>query len=250
MPSEKLRNEDFSPEIIPPPPFLGRRALIPPPAHRLFSFLDDSLFLLRFFRIRKDSAKYAANLAVLLDFKADIIRENIIKPRGVFGFFPAVPFGNGIIAGIPGKTEKFVFPRSSAAENLCLSDFLAENGDNAAFFAVSCGTGILEIAAMEKRRGNYLRSFMLSSIALALAEAAAEWLHGEIRALWKISGQGKRFSFGYGVCPDLSNQSGLFRLLSPETEGIRLTENFMMEPEASVSALVFHNPKAKYFSMK
>jgi 5-methyltetrahydrofolate--homocysteine methyltransferase len=28
-----------------------------------------------------------------------------------------------------------------------------------------------------------------------------------------------------------------------------LTEGFMMEPEASVSALVFHHPQARYFSV-
>ena len=29
----------------------------------------------------------------------------------------------------------------------------------------------------------------------------------------------------------------------------RLTDGFMMEPEGSVSALVFHHPDAKYFSL-
>ena len=29
--------------------------------------------------------------------------------------------------------------------------------------------------------------------------------------------------------------------------GVELTEGFMMDPEASVSALVFHHPEAKYF---
>ena len=29
--------------------------------------------------------------------------------------------------------------------------------------------------------------------------------------------------------------------------GIQLTEGFMMDPEASVSALVFHHPEARYF---
>jgi hypothetical protein len=31
--------------------------------------------------------------------------------------------------------------------------------------------------------------------------------------------------------------------------GVHLTEGFMMDPESSVSALVFHNPNAKYFSL-
>ena len=54
-------------------------------------------------------------------------------------------------------------------------------------------------------------------------------------------------SFGYPACPNLADQVTLWRLLSPERIGITLTEGFMMDPEASVSALVFHHPEAKYF---
>ena len=35
----------------------------------------------------------------------------------------------------------------------------------------------------------------------------------------------------------------------PDEIGVRLTEGMMMEPEASVSALVFHHPDAAYFSV-
>ena len=31
--------------------------------------------------------------------------------------------------------------------------------------------------------------------------------------------------------------------------GVELTEGFMMDPEASVSALVVHHPEAKYFNL-
>jgi 5-methyltetrahydrofolate--homocysteine methyltransferase len=37
--------------------------------------------------------------------------------------------------------------------------------------------------------------------------------------------------------------------LRPEEIGVDLTEGSMMEPEASVSALVFHHPDAAYFSV-
>jgi 5-methyltetrahydrofolate--homocysteine methyltransferase len=54
-------------------------------------------------------------------------------------------------------------------------------------------------------------------------------------------------SFGYPACTNLADQVTLFRLLEPESFGLSLTEGFMMDPEASVSALVFHHPAAKYF---
>jgi 5-methyltetrahydrofolate--homocysteine methyltransferase len=38
-------------------------------------------------------------------------------------------------------------------------------------------------------------------------------------------------------------------LLRPEEIGVHLTEGMMMDPEASVSALVFHHPDCNYFSV-
>ena len=52
------------------------------------------------------------------------------------------------------------------------------------------------------------------------------------------------------ACPALEDQEKMFRLLDPAGNiGVQLSENFMMEPEASVSALVFHHPEAHYFSV-
>jgi len=41
----------------------------------------------------------------------------------------------------------------------------------------------------------------------------------------------------------------MWKLLKPEEIGVQLTEGFMMDPEASVSALVFHHPDCSYFSV-
>ena len=61
--------------------------------------------------------------------------------------------------------------------------------------------------------------------------------------------RGKRYSFGYPACPDLAMQVPLFSLLRPEEIGVTLTEEHMMEPEASVSAIVLHHPDARYFAV-
>ena len=47
----------------------------------------------------------------------------------------------------------------------------------------------------------------------------------------------------------LEDQEQLFKLLVPGDIGVELTEGWMMDPEASVSALVFHHPQAMYFSV-
>ncbi len=41
----------------------------------------------------------------------------------------------------------------------------------------------------------------------------------------------------------------IWSLLRPEEIGVQLTEGFMMDPEASVSALVFQHPDCTYFSV-
>ena len=47
----------------------------------------------------------------------------------------------------------------------------------------------------------------------------------------------------------LEDQAGIWKLLKPEEIGVQLTEGFMMDPEASVSALVFHHPDCTYFGV-
>ena len=99
-------------------------------------------------------------------------------------------------------------------------------------------------------------------MAVETAEGFAEYLHQKIRQQWGIQEdlsfkqlvqtkyQGIRLSFGYPACPNLDDQQVIFNLLKPQEQGISLTESMMMEPEGSVSALVFSHPQAKYFSVE
>jgi 5-methyltetrahydrofolate--homocysteine methyltransferase len=168
----------------------------------------------------------------------------------VFRFFPAQAEGDSILL----YAETFTFPRQAAGEQLCLADFVAPRQDGrtdyVALFVVTCGEGVLELSARWREAGQYFKSHALQSLAIESAEALAELLHERIRSLWKIpSSAGLRVSFGYPACPALEDQAKLFRLLEPERHiGVRLSEGFMMSPEASVSALVFHHPNARYFA--
>ncbi len=125
------------------------------------------------------------------------------------------------------------------------------------------GEGVRNVAEEWKRKGDYLRSHAIQSLALELAEGLAEKTHMLIRDRWGIPDapemtmeerfrtkyRGIRVSFGYPACPELADQEKLFRLIHPEEIGISLTEGFMMEPEASVTAMVFSHPEARYFSV-
>jgi 5-methyltetrahydrofolate--homocysteine methyltransferase len=113
-----------------------------------------------------------------------------------------------------------------------------------------------------KAAGEYLLCHALQALAVETAEAAAEWLHRKLREKWGFPDppettmvdrfqaryRGKRYSFGYPACPELADQATLFHLLDGRKIGVELTEGFMMDPEASVSALVLHHPQARYFA--
>jgi 5-methyltetrahydrofolate--homocysteine methyltransferase len=218
--------------------------------------------------------------AVELEEKIERVKEECrrgaMHVRVLWQFFEAVGEGNRLhlYAGhnATEAAETFIFPRQRKPDGLALSDYVLpprhdEAGrverDHVALFVTTAGEGIRELAEEAKQQGEYLRSYALQALALETAEAAAEWIHARLRALWgfpdadDLSRQslfqaryrGKRYSFGYPACPALEHQAGLFRLLRPEEIGVHLTEGFMMEPEASVSALVFHHPDAAYFSV-
>lgn len=256
------------PEDIPVPADLERH-YVEQPLPELFDNLDEGLFAQRFLRLRPGREKKAEEArALLAGVKKEIIEKSLIKARGVYRSFPANGAGEEIFfydkAGA--RLAAFSFPRQKEGERLCLADFAAPVSggrlDYCALFAVTCGEGVSEFSRREREAGNYVRSYLVEALALMLAEAFADVVHYRIRKAWGIAEpdparpllrsryRGKRYSFGYPVCPDLANQGPLFALLRPEPDaGISLTDGFMMDPEASVSAIVFHNPKAKYFTV-
>ena len=206
------------------------------------------------------------------DLQDDILAQSMIKPKAVFRFFAAQSEGQTLklydSPSNPAAVESFTFPRQEGHERLCLSDFIAPKAsgkmDFVALFVVTCGQGIRELSDKYRDEGEYLKSHALQAIAIESAEGFAELLHSRLRAMWGIQDpptmtikekfqaryRGLRVSFGYPACPNLEDQRKLFRLLEPEKHaGIVLTEGLMMEPEASVSALVFHHPKARYFAV-
>lgn len=197
--------------------------------------------------------------------------EGIIQAHAMYRFFPAQSRGNDIVIYDPEDMSKvlhtFTFPRQNVPPFLCLADFLKSQDsgqmDYVGFLVVTAGQGISKLSSEWKDKGDYLRSHALQSVALETAEALAERVHHIMRDSWGFPDpadmtmkqrhgaryQGIRVSFGYPACPDLEDQGPLFKLMKPEDIGVHLTEGFMMEPEASVSAMVFAHPEARYFNV-
>ncbi len=215
----------------------------------------------------------ATDLKAVVDgIMQEAVRDGIIQAHAMYRFFPAQSSGNSIIIYDPEDTSNilhtFTFPRQKVEPFLCLSDFLkpVESGemDYVGFMVVTAGHGVRELSTAWKEQGDYLRSHALQSVALEVAEGLAERVHHMMRDIWGFPDpanmtmkqrhgaryQGIRVSFGYPACPDLEDQGPLFKLMQPEDIGVELTEGFMMEPEASVSAMVFSHPQAKYFNVE
>ena len=196
--------------------------------------------------------------------KRDAVAEGLLRAHGVYRWYRARAAGDAVLLSDASGRElaRFDFPRQKDGERLCLADYARDDADDyLALFAVTCGQGVRELAQRWKEQGEYVRSHALQALAIECAEALAEMLHARLRTLWefpdppdlpiseklKAHYRGIRVSFGYPACPNLADQTTLFRLLEPEGIGLSLTDGFMMDPEASVSALVFHHPAAKYF---
>jgi 5-methyltetrahydrofolate--homocysteine methyltransferase len=77
-------------------------------------------------------------------------------------------------------------------------------------------------------------------------------MHRRIRRELGLPGnRGKRYSWGYGACPDLDDHAVVFKLL-PEARtalGMDHTVSFQLLPEQSTAAIVAHHPAAKYYAV-
>ncbi|MGH7933115.1 MAG: vitamin B12 dependent-methionine synthase activation domain-containing protein, partial [Candidatus Binataceae bacterium] len=265
---------------IPEPPDLKLHALHDYDLEEVFRHINPVMLFTRHLGFRNYEHALAAGdpKARELHAAVDAVEEEMlarpnIAARAVYRFFPVHSDGDRTVMVYAQDQkrviETFTFGRQSDDPGLCLADYLTGQSsgrtDYLAMFVTSIGDGVRALAEEWKEQGEYLRSHILQVLALEGAEAFAELLHLKIRQMWGIGDppglamkdlhqahyHGKRYSFGYPACPRLEDQAQLFRLLEVEGAGIgvHLTDGYMMDPESSVSALVFHNPEAKYFSL-
>jgi 5-methyltetrahydrofolate--homocysteine methyltransferase len=273
--------EERSPHIridlpIPPVAYVDRKVRSVPDLNEVWGYINPFMLFGRHLGFRGNFEKALTEhdaRAIELQQNMEEVKQQaaeFMKIGAVWQFFEAERRGNSIALFAPGEsspTHTFYFQRQRLGDKLCLSDYVLPptNGerDHVALFVVTAGTGIREKSEAAKAAGSYLYSHGLQALAIETAEACAEWLHRRIREDWGFPDppemtmpdrftsryRGKRYSFGYPACPNLEDQAGIWMLLRPEDIGVHLTEGMMMDPEASVSALVFHHPDCTYFSV-
>jgi 5-methyltetrahydrofolate--homocysteine methyltransferase len=257
---------------VPPPPDLEPHLLRNVPLTHVYPYLNLQMLYGKHLGLRGLVGKLLAEgdatarelQEVIEALERDAVTHGWLRADALYQWYRARAAGDTVALFDPSgaETARFAFPRQAAGERLCLSDYVRDDADDyVALFVTTCGAGVRPRAAEWKERGEYVRSHALQALAIECAEALAEMLHARLRDLWgfpdppglgiadklKARYRGLRVSFGYPACPNLADQATLFRLLRPERIGVALTDGFMMDPEASVSALVFHHPEAKYF---
>ena len=273
-------------EDIAQPEFFGVRVLDQFPLAELREYIDWSPFFHTwglkgiYPRILDDNlqGEEARELYTNANLMLDrIVGENLLRARGVYGFFPASAVGDDVeLYTDELRTDirdHFYFLRQQAnreGSEPCrsLADFIApkETGlpDTIGAFAVTTGMGLKELCDSFRAQHDDYSAIMAEAIADRLAEAFAEALHKRVRDQWGFGCtenlttqqiiaekyRGIRPAPGYPACPDHTEKGTIWRLLDVQANtGIEITESFAMWPGSSVSGIYFAHPESRFFSL-
>ncbi|WP_421752761.1 methionine synthase [Croceimicrobium sp.] len=278
--ANKLKLE-FGPDTICKPAKLGRQEALTFDLAVLRQYIDWTPFFQtwqlhgKYPRILEDELVGAEAQKLFADAQAmldQIIRESWIEAKGVFGIWEAQRKGADDIQLFENGQEKALLlslrqqsQKAKGAPNMALADFVAaDQRDYVGAFAVCAGLGIESKLTEFKANHDDYSSILLKALADRLAEAAAEYLHREVRIKhWAYAKdealnndeliaekyQGIRPAPGYPACPDHLEKNTLFEILEAEEIGMSLTESLAMNPAASVSGYYFAHPEARYFGL-
>jgi 5-methyltetrahydrofolate--homocysteine methyltransferase len=273
--AERRTPIDWRADDVPPAPFTGTRVAEPTIAE-LRDVIDWTFFFTAWelkgsFPQILDHDVYGEQARELFadaqELLAEIEAEASLQIRGAYGLWRASSEGDDIVLD-NGVTLPMLRQQADRGDepNRSLADFVApvETGlhDHVGAFAVTAGLGADDLVKRYEAEHDDYRAIIVKALADRLAEAAAEWLHREVRRSWyapeesltseELIGEryrGIRPAFGYPACPDHSLKRRVFDLLGAQELGIDLTEHGAMLPAASVSGLYLQHPAARYFNV-
>ncbi len=165
-----------------------------------------------------------------------------------------------VLDGVPNPNQAladFIAPKLIDGKPSGISDYIG-------LFAVTTGIGVDKREAQFVSKHDDYGAIMLKAIADRLAEALAELMHERVRRdLWGYAAgesltseelireryRGIRPAPGYPACPEHSVKSAMFDVLNAADIGMTLTENYAMQPAASVSGFYLAHPQSKYFNV-
>jgi len=207
---------------------------------RFLRFLDqEALFRKRWRMFGPRPTRTARREAerTLEDLLATSCRDRLWHAAAVYGLFEARVEGNGLVVTHPRTGEELTRLSFAPAFALRLRRKHGEERFNMALQVVTIGAAVAAAGRRLAATGRIHDQFLLHGLSAEMTEALAEY--GQ-RRLPKLPGWSKtvRYSPGYPVWPDLSEQKKVFALLRPQRIGVRLTRGFQMVPEYSTSAII------------
>ncbi|MCW2499625.1 MAG: metH, partial [Frankiales bacterium] len=278
-PEQAGRSDVATDNDIPTPPFWGTRITKGIQLADYASWLDERALFLGQWGLRGSRGGAGPSYEELVETEgrprlrellAKVQSEGIMNAAVVHGYFPAVSKDEDLIILDPESGNercRFTFPRQQRDRRLCLSDFFRSQDsgqtDVVAFHVVTMGSHVSEVTNEMFARDAYREYLELHGLSVQLTEALAEYWHHRIRQelgftqegdlqamLSKQAYRGSRYSFGYPACPDVEDQDKVQDLLEWQRIGVELSDEFMLTPEQSTSAIIVHHPEAKYFAAR
>jgi 5-methyltetrahydrofolate--homocysteine methyltransferase len=258
------------------PPFLGSRVAKGIPLDDIAHYLNETALFRNQWQFRPDKsisesdADFKERIRATLRAELDLAKaEGWLLPAVAWGYFPVNSVGNELVVWRDDTRRdervRFTFPRQRDDHHLCIADFFrpvdSGDADYAAFHVVTVG----DVATARERElfaaDRYQEYLLTHGLSVEMTEALAELWHRRIREEWGFADEdgptvaglfrqqyrGSRYSWGYPACPDLEEQATLDDLLELYRIGVKLTEEFQLEPEQSTSAIIVPHPEAKYF---
>jgi 5-methyltetrahydrofolate--homocysteine methyltransferase len=261
---------------IPAPAFWGARVFKSYNLDEVFPYLNETALFKNQWQLKTAAQGDYLRLVeekyrpILLELEDEVKAAGWFEPKAVIGFYPCAGDRDDLVIFDPDdqarELERIAFPRQAQGRRLSIADFFEPIGsgqrDVVGFSIVTIGDEASRQTAKLFETGEFTKYLYLHGLSVETAEALAELAHKQARAFLGIAGEdsplvtdlfhqkyrGSRYSFGYPACPNLEDQVKIFRLLKPEENiGVRLTEQFHLEPEQSTNAIVVHHPQAKYF---
>lgn len=273
---------------LPTPPFWGTRTIRQMPLEIVLKYLHKpELYRLSWGATnthgdawKQLEAEYEDRLERMT---REALRDQTLKPQAVYGYFPTnsdgddlviydpAPFqaalsnGNGVGTrhGVSADSierreiARFSFPRQPYGDYLCISDYFAptDSGliDTVALQVVTVGHAASEHFDALQAADNYSEAYFFHGLAVQAAEATANYVNRAVvnKGMDIPPGRGKRYSWGYPACPDISDHAVVLKLLPQVAAELKLelTPSYQWVPEESTAAIVVHHPDAKYYSV-
>jgi 5-methyltetrahydrofolate--homocysteine methyltransferase len=261
---------------IPKPAYFGARVFKNYKLDEIFPYLNETALFKNQWQLKSAAQGDYLRLVdekyrpVLLDLEEEVKAAGWFDPKSIIGFYPCASHRDELVIFDPEdperELERISFPRQAQGRRLSIADFIepsnSKQRDVVGFSIVTIGDEASRQTAKLFEAGEFTKYLYLHGLSVETAEALAELAHKQAREFLGIAGEdspriadlfhqkyrGSRYSFGYPACPNLEDQTKIFRLLKPEESiGVRLTESFLLEPEQSTNCIVVHHPQAKYF---